>query len=561
MQGTSEARGVDDLDGSGRRSEDETVEQLRLELAAARQRIAELESRNGICGGTETALEEKEAELRAIVDALPDLIIRLRRDGLFLDVKSPSQEVLTLPVEAIVGRNIHETGLPAEVVEVHLRSMRMALRSAGVQTFEYQLQVPRGQRDFEARAVACGRDEVLLIIRDVTEPKKATAEKRSLEGELHQARKMESIGRMAGGVAHNLNNLLAPIFGYAEMLLADAPATGRSRDYLRTILKAADGARDLTRQLLAISHKQLPAIRRLDLRQVVAGFGKILRRAIRENIDIEFRQSADPVIVEADVSQLEQILLNLAINAQDAMPSGGHMDIETASLDLAQGRPGVRPGRYGRLRISDNGSGIDTSIREKIFEPFFTTKEPGKGTGLGLATVQAIVEQHGGDLQLETALGRGSTFEILLPYGDGTAASLRSAPQLQPAPLEGGSETVLVAEDNEMVNRLVCRILRRYGYEVLTAGDGAQCLRLAQRHPGPIDLLLADVVMPKINGPELHARLRALSPALKVLYMSGYADEVIVDHGVERGDAHLIEKPFSIPNLLQKVRQALADTV
>lgn len=536
--------------------ENKSRRELLEELLQARRKIVELEVQAD-CGGAETALQAKDAELQAMLDALPDLVMRLDRTGRFLDVKSPTDEILSRPVEQIVGRNICDTGLPFEVVAIHRTSMAEALRTRQVQTFEYVLAVSKGVRDFEGRAVACGPDEVLLIVRDITEAKQARAEHRALESELHQARKMESMGRLAGGVAHNLNNLLAPIFGYAEMLLVDPPSLERSQDYLQTILQAADGARDLTRQLLAISHKQVPEIRRIDLRQVVAGFGKILRQAIREDIALEICQGDHPVIVEVDVSQVEQILLNLAINAQDAMPNSGRLRIETRQIEVPGERPGESASRFGVLQVSDTGTGIDEAIREQIFEPFFTTKEPGKGTGLGLATVQAIVRQHGGDLRLHTAPGEGSSFEILLPYGKGLAESLPASLQPSSQPMRGGDETVLVAEDNEMVNRLVCRILGRYGYTVLTAQSGDECLRLAQSHEGPLHLLLTDVVMPQLNGRELHEQLQSWVPDLRVLYMSGYADEVIQDHGVLRGVAPLIQKPFSIPGLLQKVREAL----
>ncbi len=537
------------------REETLSSDQLRRELAKSRLRIAALEARNG--GGMEAALLEKEAELRAIAEALPDLVIRVRRDGTLLHLSSPSQDVLSRPAEELVGRNIRHTGLPAETLAVHLECVRAAFETQTVQTFDYALRVAKGHRDFEGRAVACSRDEALLIIRDVTEAKQALVGKRKLEGDLHQARRMESIGRLAGGLAHNLNNLLAPIFGYTELMLENSISAERRQDYLSTVLQAAEGARDLTRQLLAISHQQAPEIRRIDLRKIVSGFEKILRRAIREDIEIELQQAEDPVIIAADVSQVEQILLNLAINAQDAMPSSGRMTIETRPVLVNGEDPRLESGRYGALRVSDTGSGIDEEIREQIFEPFFTTKEPGKGTGLGLATVHAIVRQHGGDLRLESVVDGGSSFEIILPYGEDSlsAAFDSAAPRLDE--IRGGTETVLVAEDNGMVQQLVGRILRRHGYTVIVSDSSEHCLQLVRECRDPIDLLLTDVVMPRLNGPELHQQLRRLSPRLKVLYMSGYADEVIADHGIERGGAPIIQKPFSIQGLLVKVREAL----
>lgn len=545
--------------------EDKTREQLIQELVEARLEIDALRSRSA--GGA--ALDDSRAqgrsdeesaataEIRAIVDALPDLVIRIRRDGVFQDVKSPAQDVLSRPAEKIVGFNIRDTGLPDDVVAIHLEKIEAALRSRQVETFEYQLEVPRGRRDFEGRATATSDDEVMLLIRDVSESKQALEQRRQLEHKLQHARRMESIGRLAGGVAHNLNNLLSPIFGYAEMLLVDRPSLERRQDYLKTILKAANGARSLTRQLLAISHKQIPEIRRIDLCKVVGDFEKILRRGIREDIEVEIRQTDEPVIIEADISQVEQVILNLALNAQDAMPNSGRLVIETRHLMVANGHRDLEPGDYGLLRVSDTGTGIDSDIREQIFEPFFTTKDPGRGTGLGLSTVHAIVKQHGGGIHVDSVVSAGTTFEIFFPLGegehDGTVEISRARPPLP----RSGRETVLVAEDDDMVNRLVCRILRKHGYRVLGIGGGESSLFLVRRQPRPIDLLVTDVVMPGMSGPELYQQLHSTLPDLKVLYMSGYADEVLAKHGVRRSSVHFVRKPFSIPGLLHKVREAL----
>ncbi len=535
--------------------EGKTREQLLGELAAARRRLAELEARDDRKRDAGTRLPTSAAELRAIVDALPDLVIRIHRDGTFLDVKSPSQDVLSLPAAEIVGRNIRETGLPQQVVAVHLLSMKNALLTADVQRFEYALPVPRGRRDFEGRAVACSNDDVLLIIRDVTESKQALEEKRRLEAELHQARKMESIGRLAGGVAHNLGNFLVPIFGYAELLQRDHTPPERRQKYLRTILKATDGAHDLTQQLLAISREQVYEIRRINLCRLVSGFERLLRRSIRESIDVEIRKPGSPIIVEADASQIENALLNLALNAQDAMRGSGRIVIETGEAVLDDAGSVLGPGRFGSLRVSDTGSGIDSALHEQIFEPFFTTKEPGKGTGLGLATVQGIARQLGGDVRLESTVGAGSTFEILLPASVGAVD--KPPPPPRPHQAQGGHETVLVVEDEELVRDLVYQILRANGYQAMAAAGGEECLALVQGHTGPIDLLITDIVMPQVSGLQLYQRLLGLRPTLKVLYMSGYADDVIAGHGFRRQGDHFIQKPFSLAGLLDKVRAAL----
>ncbi len=527
-----------------------TREELLREVTALRQRLAEVESPDNPCEGADERVRETEAELRAIVDALPDLVIRLRDDGVLLDVKSPSQDILSLPAEQVVGQNIRVTGLPDIVVSTHLENLEVALRTGVVQTFEYMLEVPRGLRAFEGRVIACTKTEALFVIRDVTEAKQAIVDRQGLEMELHQARKLESIGRLAGGVAHNLNNLLTPIFGYTELLLADGASPKRRESYLRTILKAARGAREMTLHLLAISHRQVPEIRPVDLCHVVADFERILSRAVREDVVIEIRRSQRPVVVAADVSQVEQILLNLAINAQDAMPSGGRLVIETGETD-------TESESCGFVRVSDTGGGIAPVLHERIFEPFFSTKEPGKGTGLGLATVLAIVKQHQGKIRVKSEVGRGATFEILIPSGGEVAESVSDLSSRQSSEIRGGSETVLVVEDNNTVRDLVCRILLDHGYEVLASRSGEECLRSMPRESRVADLLLTDVVMPRFSGPELYDRLLPSLPDLEVLYMSGYTDDVITAHGILRSQVYFVRKPFSIPDLLHSVRRAL----
>lgn len=523
-------------------------EELLSEIATLRRQLAE--ASNGSRAPIDDRAKDSAAELRAIVDALPDLVIRIGADGVFRDVKSRSQDILALPPGQIVGRNIRETGLPDPVVEVHLESLAAALHTGVVQTFEYPLEVPRGSRDFEGRAVACSENEALFVIRDVTEAKQAISDRRELEVELHQARRLESIGRLAGGVAHNLNNLLTPIFGYTELLLADGAAESQREKYLRTILKAARGAREMTLHLLAISRRQVPEIRPVDLGEVVSDFERILSRAVREDIAMEIRRPSEAVIVGADVSQVEQVLLNLAINAQDAMPGGGRLVIEVRAVD-AGGEP------FGALRVSDTGTGIDRSLQERIFEPFFSTKEPGKGTGLGLATVQAIVKQHSGEIRLDSEIGRGTTFEILFPAGGEMAEPAAGETPVDRREVQGGDEKVLVVEDNATVRDLVARILRDHGYEVLTAKSGEDCLRKASDRLAGVDLLLTDVVMPRISGPELYDRLLPSLPELEVVYMSGYTDDVIAAHGILRSQVYFVRKPFTIPNLLRRVRRAL----
>ncbi len=531
--------------------------QLAKELAVAQRRIAELETSVEDFRSVSAALKESEAEVRAIVDALPDLVIRLHRDGTFLDIKSPSEDILSRPTDEIIGRNILETGLPEKVIAIHLWNMEAALRTRSVQAFEYPLELAAGKRDFEGRVIACSDQEVLFVIRDITDSKRANERLRQVESQLHQARRMESVGRLAAGVAHNLNNLLAPILGYAE-LLADHPADDDQEVQIGAILKAADDARELTRQLLAVGHEQEQKVRRIDLREVVGEYERFLRGAIRKSISLRFQLAPHPVTIEADPFQIQQVLLNLAINAQDAIADHGRVEIEVKSVIVDGTDPRLRPGPYGALRVLDNGSGIEGTLREQIFDPFFTTKEPGKGTGLGLASVLGIVRRHGGEIRLETAIGEGSTFEILFPLCS-DAAEVPETPE-GPGDTRDRQITILVVEADEIVNRLVSRVLRDADYLVLTAVGGEECLHLAKRHQGPIDLLLTEFFLPDIDGSELYRLLKPLLPNLAVLYMSDRADEVPAV--ASPGDGiNLVRKPFSTPHLLHEVNQVLTAAV
>ncbi len=528
--------------------------QLAKELAAAHRRIAELETSVEDFRSVSAALKESEAEVRAIVDALPDLVIRLHRDGTFLDIKSPSEDILSRPTDEIIGRNILETGLPEKVIAIHLWNMEAALRTRSVQAFEYPLELAGGRRDFEGRVIACSDQEVLFVIRDITDSKRANERLRQVESQLHQARRMESVGRLAAGVAHNLNNLLAPILGYAE-LLADHPADDDQQLQIGAILKAADDARELTRQLLAVGHEQEHKVRRIDLREVVGKYERFLRGAIRRSVTLHFQQASHPVMIEADPFQIQQILLNLAINAQDAIADHGRVDIDVRSVVVDGADPRLRPGPYGCLRVLDTGSGIESNLREQIFDPFFTTKESGKGTGLGLASVLGIVRRHGGEIRLESVVGEGSTFEILFPLCS-DAAEIPETPD-RPDDTRDRQITVLVVEADEIVNRLVSRVLRDARYLVLTAAGGEECLHLAKRHQGPIDLLLTEFFLPDIDGSELYRLLKPLLPNLAVLYMSERADEV--PKSSSPGDRiNLVQKPFSTPHLLHEVNRVLA---
>jgi len=395
---------------------------------------------------------------------------------------------------------------------------------------------------------------ILGLLRDITAQK-------NLKEQLLLAQRMESIGRLSGGVAHDLNNLLTPILGYGDLLLDEFSPEDDRRESLEEIMEAAVRAKGLVRQLLAFGRQQAMEFKALDLNEMVRGFQSLLRRTVREDIDIRFTPSPSDPVIRGDRGQLEQVIMNLVVNAQDAMPDGGSLLIEAGEVELdedyARTHPGVTPGHYGLLAVTDTGMGMDAATREKIFEPFFTTKERGKGTGLGLATAYGIVKQHEGNIWALSAPGEGTTFKVYLPLADLPAPDPGEKKASTPAP--GGTETIMVVEDEAAVRGLAARVLERSGYTVLLAGDGEECLETLRDHAGPLDLLLTDVVMPGMNGRELHEQIRERFPDAKVLYMSGYSRDIITHHGALEEGIPFLQKPFSVEGLSTRVREILGE--
>jgi signal transduction histidine kinase/ActR/RegA family two-component response regulator len=390
-----------------------------------------------------------------------------------------------------------------------------------------------------------------------------SAERAQLEEQLRQSQKMEAIGQLAGGVAHDFNNLLTVITGYTEMLLDNVASHEPERVPLEEIRKAGDRAASLTHQLLAFSRKQILEPKILDLNTTIADIEKMLRRVIGEHIDLVTVLKGDLRPVKADPGQIQQVILNLAVNARDAMPAGGKLTVETANVNLdhayAETHVEVQPGPYVMLAVSDTGCGMAPEILARVFEPFFTTKEVAKGTGMGLATVYGIVKQSGGSICVYSEPGNGTVFKIYLPSSTGDSAEENlSGPD---AEIPRGTETVLVVEDEEAVRGLTRQVLEVNGYTVLEARHGDEAITLCQQIAEPIDLLLTDVIMPQMNGPELAARVTELYPALKVLFVSGYADHAIVRHGTLDPDTSFLQKPFSPAELARKVREVLDEPV
>jgi len=403
---------------------------------------------------------------------------------------------------------------------------------------------------------------IIGIGEDVTEARQSQKHQQELEEQLRQAQKMEAVGRLAGGVAHDFNNLLAVILGYAELVLETLDSADSHYGPVQDILDAATRARDLTRQLLAFGRKQMLAIEVLDINPVIANFDKLIRRVIGEDIRLDLNLAPMPLQVRADVSQLEQVLMNLAVNARDAMPDGGRLMIETTAVELdgdyAAETPGTRPGDYALIAVSDTGSGMEPATLRRIFEPFYTTKGQDAGTGLGLSTAYGIVKQHGGNIWAYSEPGRGTSFKVYLPLASGEQRTASEAPPSTIPSDPSVAATILVAEDDPNVRRLVDRILNRKGYRVLTAGSVEEAVRIGQDNVGLIDLLLTDVIMPGMTGPELFAQLSSARPEMKVIFMSGYSGEAVSRHGVLNPGTHFLQKPFSVRNLLSNVSETLA---
>ena len=383
-------------------------------------------------------------------------------------------------------------------------------------------------------------------------------ERKRLESELRQAQKLEAIGQLAGGVAHDFNNLLTVITGRSHLALGQLPADHIIRRHIELIQTTAERAAALTRQLLAFSRKQVLEPKVLDVNAVVMGVAPMLRRLIGEDLELVTVPAPDLGRVKADPSQLEQVIVNLAVNARDAMPQGGTLTIETGNVELDEAytrrHPGANAGRFVMLAVSDTGHGMDAAVKARIFEPFFTTKDPGKGTGLGLATVFGIVKQSGGSIGVYSEPGQGTTFKVYLPRVD--EAVDRTATAAAPT-LGRGSETILLVEDDDEVRALTRETLDGHGYAVIPAGDPVEALRLAGSHSGPIHLLVTDVVLPQLSGRGLAERLAPEHRDLRVLYMSGYTDDAIVRHGMLEEGTAFLQKPFTPHTLLRKVREVL----
>ena len=398
------------------------------------------------------------------------------------------------------------------------------------------------------------------LVREMEERRATEEALRKSEEELRHSQKMEAVGRLAGGVAHDFNNLLTAIIGYAELIATRTGTNSLAKQNAELIRKAGEQAAALTRQLLAFSRKQILQPKVIDLNSLVVEMERLLRRVIGERFDLQSHPDAENGRVKADPSQLEQVVLNLGVNARDAMPRGGRLVIRTENVMLdraeaAQLSESLQAGEYVMLSVTDTGAGMDEETMSHIFEPFFTTKGPGKGTGLGLATVYGIVRQTGGGISVESEIGKGSIFRIYLPVESAPVDYTRVP--LKPVKKSENFETVLVVEDEDIVRELVCEVLEHQGYNVICARDGIEALNVASDFDGDIHLLVSDVIMPHMNGHELAAKLCAQRPDMKVLYVSGYSDNDIGDHGTLDPRHELLQKPFTPQTLARKIHDVI----
>ncbi|HST61926.1 MAG TPA: PAS domain S-box protein [Longimicrobium sp.] len=513
----------------------------------------------------QAALVQREAHFRSLIENAHDLIM-IVDERCVMRYHSPSLErLLGYPHAELAGRDgfelVHPEDLPG-VLEVF---GDLLTRPGGAVRHEYRVSTSDGGwKLLDTRGTNLLHDPavggIVLNSHDVTDRRQAEEGLRLSEEQLRQSQKMEAVGRLAGGVAHDFNNLLTAIQGNVEMLMLEVPHAGAIRDDLMEIKRAATRAASLTRQLLAFSRKQMIAPKVLDVNAVVHELERMLVRVIGEDVQLETSLGAEHATVRADPGQLEQVVLNLAVNARDAMPRGGTLRIQTREVMLGEAEAQrypyqVDPGEYVRLSVSDTGVGMSPEVLARVFEPFFTTKEPGKGTGLGLSTVYGIVKQSGGYVWADSEEGRGSTFRVYLPRVN--AEPDRVEPQPQPEAAKRAEGVVLLVEDEEGVRSLSRRILERRGYTVLAARNGAQAREMFAGNGSHVDLLLTDVVMPHESGRELAEALLLLQPGLRVVFMSGYTDDALIRHGVLEDRFRLLEKPFAPEGLVRMVREAL----
>ena len=519
----------------------------------------------------EEALRQSQQQYLTLAKCIPDVIWSMDLDGHFTYVSPSVERTHGWTVEEALRLHRGAMTTPAQAAKDDLLLRQELERAASpdydrnrVMTFESE-QLRRDGTTFWTEISASflwSEDGKILgltgVSRDIRDRKRAEVEREKLWAQLAQAQKMESVGRLAGGVAHDFNNLLTVINGYSRMALNRLAEGNPLRAQLDQIYKAGERAAGLTRQLLAFSRKQVLQPRKLNLNGVVEDMRKMLERLMGEDVEVRLALGQETPAINADLHQFEQVIMNLAVNARDAMPRGGRLLLETGLVERDAGdaaaHPESQPGSYAVLTVRDTGVGIDEQTRLKIFEPFFTTKGPGKGTGLGLSMVQGIVAQSGGYVDVTSEPGRGTAFHIYLPAAEGVSAEREPPAGLSPS---RGKETILLAEDQGEVRNFAAAVLEECGYRVIPAASADEAEKACAREAGPIHLVLTDVVMPGTSGREMIPRLKKTRPGIKVIFMSGYTDDVIAHHGVLEEGSYFLQKPFAPEELMEKVREAL----
>jgi two-component system cell cycle sensor histidine kinase/response regulator CckA len=539
-------------DATAQKLMEQRMRDLNIELEhRVSERIEELARRN-------RELHQAEDHLRKVLNAVAAFIAVCSPDGILLEINQTSLDAIGCKAEEVVGKPFAD--LPwwkhsTEAVEQLHGAIAQAARGEPVR-YEATLTL-QGKPVPTAFSLIPVFDEAGTV-RYLVPSAIDISESRQLQQQLFQVQKMEAIGQLAGGVAHDFNNLLTVISGFNRLLMEEVADNQSATESCYEVAQAAERASALTKQLLAFSRRQILQPRVLDLNELVRGIEQMARRLIGEDIELVSRLSPDVACVKADPGQIDQVIMNLIVNARDAMSAGGRVTIETANVELSDDYSrrhiGVSPGPYVMLSISDTGHGMTQEVVSRLFEPFFTTKEKGKGTGLGLSIVYGIVKQNGGDIFVYSEPGKGTAFRIYLPRL--SEAGLRlEAPA--PTELQTGSGTILLVEDEEAVRKLTRQMLKRMGYSVIEAANGEEGVRMLGQDPQRFDLLITDVVMPGMNGRELAEYCARLSPGLRVLYMSGYADHAVIEHGMIEPDTVFIQKPFTPEDLHRKLCEVM----